>query len=78
MTASPFMTTAEVAHYARCSIKTVERGWADYRQSGGTRGLRATQPRGPYSRLLIHRDDAERWARGEAPVPSARRLRRSA
>lgn len=77
MTGSPFMTTAEVAEYARCSVKTVERAWADYRQSGGSRGLRATQPRGPYSRLLIHRDDVERWVRGEAPIASARRLRRA-
>lgn len=76
MTDSPYMTTAEVAEYARCSIKTVERAWADYRHSGGRSGLWATQPRGAYSRLLIHRDDAERWARGDAPVGPSRRMRR--
>lgn len=76
MTDSPYMTTAEVAEFARCSIKTVERAWADYRHSGGRSGLRATQPRGAYSRLLIHRDDADRWVRGEAPAGPARRMRR--
>jgi transposase len=78
MTVSEYMTTAEVAEFARCSVKTVERGWAAYRKSGGQRGLRATQRGGAYSTLLIHRDDAKRWVEGEPPVSGSRKLRRSA
>lgn len=78
MSESPYMTIAEVADYARCCVKTVERAWADYRRSGGRQGLRATQRRGAYSRVLVHRDDADRWVSGEAPVSPPRRLRRSA
>lgn len=74
MTDSPFMTTAEVAEYARCSVKTVERAWRTYRQSGAS-GLRGTQRSGAYSALLFHRDDVGRWVKGEAPIRAARKLR---
>lgn len=77
MTGSPYMTTAEVARYARCAVKTVERAWRQYRQTG-TDGLRGTQRNGAYSTLLFHQDDVTRWVAGEAPVAKVRKLRRSA
>lgn len=77
MTESPYMTTAEVAEFARCATRTVERAWAAYRHSAGREGLRATQ-RGAFSTLLFHRDDVDRWVKGEQPVaPAKSRLRRA-
>lgn len=77
MTDSPFMTTAEVARFARCSVKTVERAWATYRRSNGGAGLRATQRGGAYSALLFLPEDVTRWTNGEAPLSSVRKLRRA-
>lgn len=75
--ASPFMTTAEVASYARCCVKTVERAWALYRRTG-TSGLRATQRGGAYSTLLFALADVDRWVEGAAPVAANKaRLRRA-
>lgn len=78
MTASPFMTRAEVAEYARCSSVTVYRAWVAYRRSGGTQGLRGVQRNGPNSTVWFHPDDVKRWADGADPVaPAKARLRRA-
>lgn len=70
---SPWMTTAEVAAYARCHRRTVERGYRDYRHSNGRQGLKHIQSR-PHAPCKTHREDVDRWMDGQAPTKGTRRL----
>jgi hypothetical protein len=73
MTDSPWMTTQETAGYARVHENTVYRALKACVSSGGSRGLRGYQ-RGSDSPWRIHRDDADRWLRGESPSRGNRKL----
>lgn len=70
---SPWMTTAEVAVLARCSTRTVERAYQDYRRSGGREGLKHAQRR-PHALCQTHRDDVDRWLDGQPPAKRTRRI----
>ncbi|GAC1377599.1 MAG: hypothetical protein NVSMB4_07010 [Acidimicrobiales bacterium] len=64
---SPWMSSPQVAAYSGCGKDTVLRAL----QSGDLVGRQRTAPNG---RWHVHRDDVDRWLRGETP----RRALRSA
>jgi hypothetical protein len=73
MTDSPWMSTQQVAAYAGRHFKTVRLAAAEYVSSGGRCGLKGGQ-RGTNCSWRFHREDVDRWIRGEAPARGGRRL----
>lgn len=77
MTESPWMTLAETCTYSRKSYETVRRAAVGYQRTSGRAGLKGEQPR-VNACWTFHRDDVDRWIKGEPPVAPARsRLRRA-
>lgn len=74
MTDSPWLTVRETAAYSRRHKDTVLRALRECQRNGGRSGLKGLQQRANTT-YRIHRDDVDRWMRGDAP---ARGLRRSA
>lgn len=69
---SPWMSTKQAAAYAGRHFKTVRLAASEYVSSDGKRGLKGVQRRANCS-WRFHRDDVDRWIRGETPARGTRR-----
>lgn len=73
MSDSPWMTTQQVAAYSQLHENRVLEALKDCHVTSGRTGLRGYQ-RATRTSWRIHRDDADRWIRGEPPVRGTRRF----
>jgi hypothetical protein len=67
------MRLNEVAAYSRRHYETVRRAAVEYQRTAGKRGLKSSQP-GTNACHIVHRDDVDRWLRGEVPARGRGRL----
>jgi hypothetical protein len=73
MTNSPWMTTRQVAEYSGRHRDTVLLKLKEYARTGRT-GLKGFQQNGANATWRVHREDVDRWMRGEAPARGIRRI----
>jgi hypothetical protein len=71
---SPWLTTQEVAEFARVHEETVRRAAVEYQRSKGKSGLKTYQ-RKPNTEHRFTREDVDRWIAGEPPAAPAKAAR---